>query len=93
MEFVRAGAGARMVYRRPTIYFDWDGTLADSMPLCIAHIRQTLEELGLPPKTNAETAKCNGPNLSGVRAGAGHPGRYGRGLSRNKTARGAGPCQ
>ena len=61
MEFVRAGAGARMVYRRPTIYFDWDGTLADSMPLCIAHIRQTLEELGLPPKTNAEMAKCNGP--------------------------------
>ncbi len=61
MEFVRAGAGARMMYRRPTIYFDWDGTLADSMPLCIAHIRQTLEELGLPPKTNAEMAKCNGP--------------------------------
>ncbi len=61
MEFVRASAGARMVYRRPTIYFDWDGTLADSMPLCIAHIRQTLEELGLPPKTNAEMAKCNGP--------------------------------
>ena len=61
MEFVRAGAGARMVYRRPTIYFDWDGTLADSMPLCIAHIRQTLEELGLPPKTNAEMAKCKGP--------------------------------
>lgn len=61
MEFVRAGAGARMMYRRPAIYFDWDGTLADSMPLCIAHIRQTLEELGLPPKTNAEMAKCNGP--------------------------------
>ena len=61
MEFVRAGAGARVMYRRPTIYFDWDGTLADSMPLCIAHIRQTLEELGLPPKTNAEMAKCNGP--------------------------------
>ena len=61
MEFVRADAGAQVMYRQPTIYFDWDGTLADSMPLCIAHIRQTLEELGLPPKTNAEMAKCNGP--------------------------------
>ncbi len=27
---------------KPVIFFDWDGTLADSMNLCVAEIRQAL---------------------------------------------------
>lgn len=47
--------------KRPVIFFDWDGTLADSMPLCIAEIRLALERMGLPKLPEALIAQCNGP--------------------------------
>ena len=34
---------------KPVICFDWDGTLCDSMELCIHENRMVLERLGLPP--------------------------------------------
>ena len=43
------------------IFFDWDGTLADSMPLCIAEIRLALERMCLPELPEALLARCNGP--------------------------------
>lgn len=49
--------------RKPVIFFDWDGTLADSMPLCIEQIRGTLAEMGLPPRTNAEYGALQRPHL------------------------------
>ena len=33
---------------KPVIFFDWDGTLADSMNLCVAEIRQALITMRLP---------------------------------------------
>ena len=34
--------------KRPVIFFDWDGTIADSMPLCIGEITLALERMGDP---------------------------------------------
>ena len=46
---------------RSVIFFDWDGTLADSMPLCLAEIRLALERMGMPALPEALLAQCNGP--------------------------------
>ncbi|MBE5804438.1 MAG: HAD family hydrolase [Clostridiales bacterium] len=46
---------------RPVIYFDWDGTIADSMPLCIGEISLALERMGLPPMPVEKLKACNGP--------------------------------
>lgn len=46
---------------RPVIFFDWDGTLADSMDLCIGEVSLTLERMGLPPVDEAMLRACNGP--------------------------------
>lgn len=48
---------------RPAIIFDWDGTLANSMPLCIVEMRSTFERMGLPQRSDAEYRKCNGPSV------------------------------
>lgn len=48
--------------KKPVIYFDWDGTLCDSMQLCIDECRQALLEMGLPDLPDATLCKCNGPN-------------------------------
>ena len=63
MEYTHMGLSPQAIPLSPrtAIFFDWDGTLADSMPLCIEQLRRALEELGLPPKPNAELARCNGP--------------------------------
>ena len=63
MEYLHTGACPQPVAAsmRPVIFFDWDGTLADSMGLCIQELRLTLEELGLPVPDNACLARCNGP--------------------------------
>lgn len=45
----------------PLICFDWDGTLADSMGMCVAHMAATFHEMGLPPFDPADRWKCNGP--------------------------------
>ena len=47
--------------KRPVIFFDWDGTLADSMPLCIAEVRLALERMNMPELPEALIAQCNGP--------------------------------
>ena len=63
MEYTHAGVCPQPIplCPRATVFFDWDGTLADSMPLCMEQLRRALAELDLPPKTNAELARCNGP--------------------------------
>lgn len=48
---------------KPTIFFDWDGTLADSMDLCVAEIRQALHEMHLPDLPDETLRQCNGPTF------------------------------
>ena len=48
---------------RPVIFFDWDGTLCDSMQLCIEENRNTLRLLGLPDQPDEVLRKCNGPTF------------------------------
>lgn len=43
------------------ICFDWDGTVADSMPLCIEECRKALLHFGLPDLPDETLRKCNGP--------------------------------
>lgn len=47
--------------KRPVIFFDWDGTLADSMPLCIGEISLALKRMGLPVPPESKLMECNGP--------------------------------
>ena len=48
---------------KPVIFFDWDGTLCDSMQLCIEENRTTLRLLGLPDQPDEVLRKCNGPTF------------------------------
>ncbi len=48
---------------KPTIFFDWDGTLCDSMALCIAENRTTLLTMGLPDQPDEVLRRCNGPTF------------------------------
>lgn len=52
---------------KPIIFFDWDGTLADSMNLCVAEIRQALITMRLPDLPDDVLRQCNGPTFE-------HPG-------------------
>ena len=45
------------------ICFDWDGTLADSMNLCVAEIRQALITMHLPDLPDDVLRQCNGPTF------------------------------
>lgn len=76
MEYTRAGLCPQNIPLAPktVIFFDWDGTLADSMPLCMEQIRRALAELNLPPKTNDQLAQCNGPTYQESVALLGIPG-------------------
>ena len=49
--------------RKPAIIFDWDGTLADSMDLCIGEVRLALTRLGLPVPPEEVIRQCNGPTF------------------------------
>ena len=49
---------------RLLICFDWDGTLADSMDLCVREIELGLRRMGLPPRPLAEMRACNGPTYA-----------------------------
>jgi len=49
--------------KRPLICFDWDGTLCDSMNLCIAENRRVLELMGLPGVPEETLRRCNGPTF------------------------------
>ena len=46
---------------KTVIFFDWDGTLCDSMELCIRENRMTLEKMGLPAQPEETLRACNGP--------------------------------
>ena len=46
---------------KPVIFFDWDGTLADSMNPCVAEIRQALITMRLPDLPDDVLRQCNGP--------------------------------
>lgn len=45
------------------ICFDWDGTLCDSMELCVNENRMVLELMGLPAVPESTLRKCNGPTF------------------------------
>ncbi|MGN0778310.1 MAG: HAD family hydrolase [Aristaeellaceae bacterium] len=49
--------------RKPAIIFDWDGTLADSMDLCLGEVRLALTRLGLPVPPEDILRQCNGPTF------------------------------
>lgn len=49
--------------KKPVIFFDWDGTLCDSMQLCIEENRNTLHILGLPDQPDEILRQCNGPTF------------------------------
>ncbi len=48
---------------KPVIFFDWDGTLCDSMELCIQENRNTLLKMGLPDQPDEVLRRCNGPTF------------------------------
>lgn len=48
---------------KPVIFFDWDGTLADSIQLCIEEQRETLRQMNLPDQPDEVLALCNGPTF------------------------------
>lgn len=46
---------------KPVIYMDWDGTIADSMELCIAEVRAAILGIGMTDMSDSVLAQCNGP--------------------------------
>ena len=48
---------------KPVICFDWDGTLCDSMELCVQENRNTLRHMGLPDQPDEVLRRCNGPTF------------------------------
>ena len=59
--------------KRSMICFDWDGTLADSMRLCVEEVRLTLRRMGLPEQPEAVLRSCNGPTYEEAAALIGVP--------------------
>ena len=49
--------------KQPVIFFDWDGTLCDSMQLCIEENRNALRTMGLPDQPDEVLRQCNGPTF------------------------------
>ncbi len=47
--------------KKPVIYFDWDGTLGDSMDLCLGEIRLALKRIGHAEVEEEKIRACNGP--------------------------------
>ena len=52
-----------IITRKPAIIFDWDGTLADSMDLCIGEVRLALTRMRLPVPPEDVIRQCNGPTF------------------------------
>ena len=64
--------------KKPVICFDWDGTLADSMQLCVEELRLTLRRMGLPEQPEDVLRRCNGPTYEEAASIVGVPaGRVG----------------
>lgn len=59
---------------KPVICFDWDGTLCDSMTLCVEELRLTLQRMGLPVPPDEVLRRCNGPTDEEAAAIIGIPG-------------------
>ena len=55
-----------MMMKKPAILFDWDGTLADSMDLCIGEVRTALIRMALPVPPEEVIRQCNGPTFEEV---------------------------
>lgn len=53
-----------MTMHKPVVFFDWDGTLADSMELCVREIQTALREMGHSPIPEAVIRRCNGPTYA-----------------------------
>ena len=49
--------------KKPVLCFDWDGTLCDSMELCVNENRRVLERMGLPAVPESTLRRCNGPTF------------------------------
>lgn len=58
---------------KPVICFDWDGTLCDSMRLCVEELRLTLRRMGLPERPDEVLGRCNGPTYEEAAAIVGVP--------------------
>ena len=65
MELLHQALAAERIIelKKPVIFFDWDGTLCDSMQLCIEENRNTLRLLGLPDQPDEVLRRCNGPTF------------------------------
>lgn len=59
---------------KPVICFDWDGTLCDSMNLCVEEVRLTLIRMGLPVPPDEVLRLCNGPSNEEAASIIGVPG-------------------
>ena len=44
---------------KPVIFFDWDGTIVDSMDLCVEGVLVTMRKMGLPEPSVALCEACN----------------------------------
>lgn len=47
---------------KPVIFFDWDGTIVDSMELCVQGVLTALRRMGLPEPPRSLCEACNGPS-------------------------------
>lgn len=59
--FYSAAPGVIAPCGLPMILFDFDGTLVDSMELCVRELQETFQDMGLPVPNRAMLEKCNGP--------------------------------
>lgn len=57
----------------PIIYFDFDGTLVDSMDLCLKQVSRALAACGYPPADESLLRACNGPTYMEAAALLGIP--------------------
>lgn len=60
--YYQAAPGEQVLQSLPLIIFDFDGTIADSMGLCLEELIQTYQALGLPVPQRFILEKCNGPS-------------------------------
>lgn len=60
--FFMAAPGFAVPCGLPMIIFDFDGTLVNSMQLCVTELKKTFQDMNLPVPPLAELEKCNGPS-------------------------------
>lgn len=57
-----AAPGPGHMYGLPMMIFDFDGTLVDSMKLCVTELRETFLDMGLHVPPEEKLRSCNGPS-------------------------------